>query len=131
MNYNEFADKHNVTLSYVHTDKNPYMEDSANMDNYEVTLTYEEREMCVYYSKGVGHNGEPPTVDEVLNCLAMDSASVENSRDFEDFCNELGYDTDSRRAERTYKACVRQAKEMKALLGDEIYNMLLWETEEE
>ncbi len=36
-------------------------------------------------------------------CFMSDSASGDNS--FEDFCSEFGYDTDSRKAEKIWKAC--------------------------
>lgn len=70
-----------------------------------------------------------PEIEDVLNCLAMDASSVENARDFEDFANELGYDSDSRSAEKTYRICQEQARELESLLGRTNYQVLLFETE--
>lgn len=39
-----------------------------------------------------------------LDCFLMDSCAGADS--FEEFCSQFGYDTDSRNAERIYKACV-------------------------
>lgn len=60
-----------------------------------------------YYSMGFAHTQRPKTA-EVLQCLAMDIRGLENAGDFETWCHEYGYDTDSRRAERTYNAIVKQ-----------------------
>lgn len=71
----------------------------------------------------------PPTLEDVLDCLASDCSSVENSRSFADFASELGYDEDSRSAERTYRVCQDQAVELENLLGRDAYKVLIWEME--
>src|SRR5574341_809736 len=74
--------------------------------------------MRVYFSKGEGHKGEPPTVAEVLSCLADDAASVESAGGkFEEWASELGYSSDSREAERIFRACERQRDALRRLLG--------------
>jgi hypothetical protein len=99
------------------------------MDHWKCRFRCQKRSMTVIFSKGVGHNGAPPTADEVLDCLASDAASVDNASSFEDWASDFGYDTDSRKALRTYKTCERQAAKLKALLGDEAYEQLLFHTE--
>jgi len=84
--------------------------------------------LTTFFSQGSAHK-EPPTAADVLDCLAMDAAGVENAKDFEDWASEYGYDTDSRKAERTYKICQQQAADLKEFLGDEAYQSLLWDTE--
>lgn len=106
---------HMPTLTSVAVDSNPNMSESENMDNWRCVLHYEGRRMIIYYSKGVGHNGAEPTVYEVLSCLASDASACGMS--FEEFCSECGYDSDSRKAERTYKACQRQGAALRRLLG--------------
>jgi hypothetical protein len=71
----------------------------------------------------------PPTLETILDCLGSDASSWENARDFEDFANELGYDTDSRKAEQIYKQIGENAKRLKFLLGEDLYKELLWDTE--
>ena len=85
----------------------------------------------LYFSKGIGHKGAPPTLDEVLDCLAVDAAGIENATCFEDWAEDLGYDTDSRKAERAYNTVKEQAKKLRSLLGKEAYEELLWEVERE
>lgn len=124
----EFTATASIAMTVERTDRNPHMEGSEGMDNWKCTLFHGKRQMTVHFSKGIGHHGAEPTIAEVLDCLASDSAGIEG-RSFEDFCEYYGYDTDSRRAERTYKVCVKQAEKFKKFLGDERYHVLLWETE--
>jgi hypothetical protein len=83
----------------------------------------------VLFSMGQGHHGQAPKAEDVLNCLASDAAGVANARNFEDWCSEYGYDTDSRKAERTYNTIIEQADQLKAFLGLEAFEKLLWNTE--
>jgi len=58
-----------------------------------------------------------PTAADVLNCLASDAAGVENARSFEDWCADYGYDTDSRKAEKTFRVCEQQRDSLKGFIG--------------
>ena len=62
---------------------------------------------------------------------ASDSSSIENNllTGFEGWASDLGYDPDSRKAEKIFKVCEKQAERLKKFLGDELYKILLWETE--
>lgn len=64
-----------------------------------------------------------PELRDILYSLVQD-ASVLNSSGFEDWASELGYDTDSRKAEATYRACVDQSLAFKALIGEAHINKL-------
>jgi len=109
---------------------NPNMNDMpAGSAHYKVVLRMGGKQMTVPFSMGPAHCKEP-NAEDVLNCLASDSSSVENARgDFEEWASEYGYDTDSRKAEKLFRACKKQAESLKKFLGDELYESLLWETE--
>jgi len=49
---------------------------------------------------------------------------VQHDSDFEEFCSEFGYDTDSRKAENTHKACLKVGENIKRLLGDDYDDFL-------
>lgn len=68
-----------------------------------------------------------PKVEDVLNCLASDASGIDQS--FEDWASELGYDTDSRKAEQIYQTCQKQARELRQLLGVTVFEELLNDTE--
>jgi hypothetical protein len=129
MNINEFAKSAGLTMTAVPTDHNPSMEDGATMDHWRCTIRAGHSRMSLVFSMGSGHNGKRPELADVLYCLASDASGYENARDFADWCSEYGYDTDSRRAERTFRAVERQAKRLRSVLGESAYNTLLWDTE--
>lgn len=57
--------------------------------------------------------GIEPTLSDVLACLQKYDVGT-----FEDFCSEFGYDTDSKRAEKTYKAVSKEYDKMCSLFSD-------------
>lgn len=58
-----------------------------------------------------------PDLADVLYSLSMD-ANVLDSGSFENWASKFGYDTDSRKAESIYRACLDIALKMRAALGD-------------
>lgn len=83
---------------------------------WKVTLRYRGRQMTVPFYTG-SMCGEVTAAD-VLHCLISDASSADNT--FEDWCADFGYDSDSRKAERTYKACQRIAVKLNKLLGSDL-----------
>ena len=111
--------------------RNPHMQEQMPR-NFECAIGFVGRgyhePLVVYFSQGGAHK-KPPTLAEVLDCLASDASGVDNAQSFEAWASEYGYDTDSRKAEKTYNICRQQAQELKALLGKDAYDQLLHETE--
>lgn len=64
-----------------------------------------------------------PDLVDVLGCLLSDASALDHSS-FEDWANEFGYDTDSRKAARTYNACVQTGVELREILGIDRFNTL-------
>jgi len=79
----------------------------------------------VSFYKGVGLPDTPPTALEVLECLVSDAAGYRDATGFEDWAENYGYDTDSRAAEKTYKACKRIADRLGTFLTAEEWNAAL------
>lgn len=63
-----------------------------------------------------------PTREDVIASLFSDSRSSEE--DFPEFCSTWGYDTDSRIAMKTWKACRRNARKLRAFIPEEHYGIL-------
>lgn len=82
---------------------------------WRVRLSYQGRNLTVDFFTGP-LAGEPDA-EGVLDCLLSDVSAGEQS--FEDFCSEFGYDEDSRKAERTWKACGALAPKVRRLLGED------------
>ena len=59
----------------------------------------------------------PDPVD-VFYCLISDS-DVLDYRNFEDWASSIGYEVDSREAERVYNACMKIALELRHIIGED------------
>lgn len=62
-----------------------------------------ECETGIRYGSRVGAAVTPPDLADVVHCLLMDASGTDER--FEDWAAELGFDPDSRKAERMYEAC--------------------------
>lgn len=68
---------------------------------WKVTLRHNGKRMAFpYYGGGAASD---PVASDVVESLSLDSYALEVS--FDEWCADYGYDTDSRNAERTYRAC--------------------------
>lgn len=59
---------------------------------------------------------KPLNIDDVLYCLILDAQFGNYS--FDDFCDELGYDNDSIKANETYKSCQKNGKKIKTFISN-------------
>jgi len=89
--------------------------------SYRVRLTYKRRIYSFDYFMGLALAHEPAAYD-TLESLLSEAQCGDNS--FEEFCAELGYDTDSRKAEATYKACHKTRQALQRFLGDD-FNLFM------
>lgn len=64
-----------------------------------------------------------PELADVLHSLLLDAEAI-NSGSFEDWAGDFGYDTDSRKAEAIYRACLDTGLKLRAMLGDETIQRL-------
>lgn len=101
-------------------------------------VSYDKKHKCFIRTEwgGKRHNADDgngqfsnfrikkPTVADVLDCLASDASGADQG--FEDWAGDLGYDTDSRKAEETYKTIQRQTKELRKLIGGAAFDALLY-----
>jgi hypothetical protein len=128
MNTRSFVNSRNITITSEYASTNPNMADENwQANHYKVTLHNKRRQLTTYFSMGVGLTREP-SAEDVIDSLASDAAGYENARSFEEWASEYGYDTDSRKAERTFNIIGRQVNHLKRFLGDD-YETLLWKVE--
>ena len=88
---------------------------SSSATWWSVTLRLDGRRLTVPFGMGAALVGEPTPAD-VVSSLVLDARSGELS--FHDFCEDFGYDEDSRRAERTWRQCAAMAPKVRRLLGE-------------
>lgn len=123
MTIQEFIRQEGITLTAERWPENPNMTDSSQMDHWKIVLWSKWTWMTTYFSQGFAYNGKPPKIDEVLDCLACDAQGID--QEFEDWASDLGFDPDSRKAEKTYKTIRVQTQKLKELLGTKAYKTLL------
>jgi len=120
-------------------------DDKSDRDIYKITLTRGARSFVFNFGQSINASGKwlkyghhkagvsntknkptpsyewdknkdqsVPTAYDVLTCLEKHEVGT-----FEDFCLNYGYDTDSRRAEKTYHAVLEEYKNVKMIWSDE------------
>jgi hypothetical protein len=62
-----------------------------------------------------------PSVADVVSCLVSDGMSAQS--DFEEWCSELGYDSDSRKAYSMYQECQTTLCKLVALFGSDLQRL--------
>jgi len=91
-------------------------------------IRYQRRQMTIPFWTGPAL-GEPETWD-VVYCLLSDARCVYWGETFEDFCDNLGYDHDSRKAWSIYQQVIKQSKELRRLLGDDFEDFIEMDEDE-
>jgi hypothetical protein len=83
---------------------------------WDITLRFDGRMMKTTFWTGPAIKDDPTAAD-VLWSLCSDARMGEET--FEEFCSNLGYDTDSRRVYATWQACKRTAPKLRRFLGED------------
>lgn len=91
--------------------------------HFRCTVRAHKHRFTIYFSQGSAYTN-PPTVAEILYSLAMDASSAHGC--FEDFCSEMGYDTDSRRAYETWGTCNQTRVRLIRMFGEDDYETLAY-----
>jgi hypothetical protein len=128
---NQFINRYGIKFKATWAQDNPNMTDPIpGASHWRCTFSIGRRRLTTPFSMGPAHSHEPQAA-EVLDCIASDVSGLENAGSFEDWCSDYGYDTDSRKAEKTYNIIKRQAEKLRDLLNEARYEELLWHTERE
>jgi hypothetical protein len=127
----EFIAEHELTLCATQADSNPNVDPGGwakGATHWNCVISSPTRgALVIPFSQGSAHKG-PPDLATVLDCLASDARTVEYDS-FEEWAGNLGYDTDSRSAERTYRTVKTQSERLLEFLGNDAFNTLLDDVE--
>lgn len=88
---------------------------------YSCVLRFKEewgaRESCpIKFWMGEAHTN-PPTSADVLGCMLRDISGIDGNS-FEEWAEEYGYDSDSKKAESIYNKIAEQKEDIEYLLGE-------------
>lgn len=125
MKLRDRIERDGITAEAKWTEKPAWADFGANW--YKVTLRNGNRKMTVPFGMGEALTREP-TAEEVLDVLISDSSGADNARSFEEWADEFGLDTDSRKAHRSWKQVCEHRDSLILFLGDD-YAAYLYETE--
>lgn len=98
--------------------------DGPHGNHYRVTFSQGRQRRLTFDYWGSNNDreaGTHPTAYDVLSCVSGDLHTPET---FEDFCAELGYDADSRKALATWKRCLTFSHRLKAFFTPEEHDQL-------
>ena len=104
--------KTNFSVKFLKTGKH-FIDDKDDRDIYRVVLKSPIGLYKFNFGQSIncsGNNKKVPSSYEVLSCLTKNDVGT-----FSNFCSEFGYDEDSRKAERIYKAVVNEYENLKRL----------------
>lgn len=126
-NENNENEKIRIIVDHACEKNNPYCDFSANQHNRVFVQNCKTRKRFSFDFWGsiVDPNAEDGDgAISAISCYASDGMAFRNSRNLLDFCNEFGYNEDSRKAEKIYKACEKADKRLSRVFGDD-YDFLL------
>jgi hypothetical protein len=117
---------HEVTMSCKYVGRET---DDQKWEHYRwrLRLAFQGRHVLSTWRAGTGHtnaNGsaKEPALLDVLSCLQSDSHAGENT--FRSFCDDFGYEHDSRKAESIWRACRKMRGRLSTLFGDRFAEFL-------
>ena len=109
----DFAAKTGTKLTILGMEYKPMWGEKQPRCVFKCRLTRNRRSYTFEFGQSLYNGSKPPRMYDVLSCMEKyDHGS------FEDFCADYGFDPDSRRAERTYKACCKEYEAVERLFGD-------------
>lgn len=118
----DFLKKTGAKLSVKFLKHDKYFDDDKeSRDIYSCTLKRGNKSYKFNFGQSINasEKGEEPTAYDILTCLQKYDVG-----DFENFCGEFGYDTDSRKAEKTYKAVEKEYKALAKIFSEKELSLM-------
>ena len=113
-----------LTYTYIGYDTDSNM---AKMNTYKCKLTYNNKSMNFNYSIVISLTKNDITIDNCLYSLLLDADSIDYT--FNEFCDNFGYNHDSMKANKIYKACIKTSKQLNRLFNADELKQLRLHTE--
>ena len=94
-----------------------FSEDKKCRDIYKCTFRRGKNSFSLRFGQSInestGAGGNAPTEYDVISCIQKYDVGS-----FDDFCGDFGYDTDSRKAEKIYKAVCKEFEKVSIFFTD-------------
>lgn len=96
-------------------------DDKEERNIYKVTVQYNGRKTSFSFGDSIAntYDNKKPDTNGLLETISSDYGfTLEMYPTFEDFASEFGYELDSRKAEKTYKACLDLSEKLHTVFND-------------
>ena len=111
---NDFAKKYGVKILVLCKEyKKHFADDKQKRWVFKLRLTRNKKQYTFEFGQSIAEGEMLPTMYDVLSCLQKYEIGT-----FQDFCSDFGYNDDSIRAYKTYKAVLREYNAVNRLFGD-------------
>ena len=112
---NKFAQNHNVKMTVLDSTYGKHFSgDTESRCIFKIKLQRGRNSYTFDFGQSIAAGSQEPTLYDILTCLQKSDVGS-----FQDFCDEFGYDEDSRTAEKTYKAVCKEYAAMSRLFTEE------------
>jgi hypothetical protein len=110
-----FATKHGIKLTFIGEPgyKKHFANDKDCRWVFKCRLSRKGKSYTFNFGQSTAAGATEPSMYDVLTCLQKNDPET-----FENFCSMYDYNTDSRTAERTYKAVCKEYAAVERLFGD-------------
>lgn len=99
--------------------------DTVNRNNYKVTVKNTETGAKTSFDFWASIAQPKMEENDLLHCFyCLVSEGISGGESFEDFCSELGYDQDSIKAKKTWKACGKMAEKLGKIYDGDVYDLV-------
>jgi len=112
-----------ITAKYLRTGKY-FPEDKDYRNIWKITIKRNGKTISFTFGSSMVDTWEnkEPVLYDILSSVGLDYSM--GKYDFNEFCDELGYDNDSIKAHKTYKQCVKHSEKLEKIFDEyETYSM--------
>ena len=109
----DFANKFCIKLAILGSEYKPMWGEQTKRTVFKLRLSRNSKSYTFEFGQSIAQGNNEPSMYDVLACLTK-----YDPESFDDFCASYGYDTDSRSAERIYKAVCKEYNAVERLFGD-------------
>ena len=110
----QFAKTYGVKLKTGEPEYRPFFpDDKESRFVFPCVLSRGGKSYRFKFGQSIMQGANPPTLYDILSCLTKYDPYT-----FETFCGDYGYNEDSRKAEKVFKAVQREYKAVERLFGD-------------
>lgn len=114
LNAENFAKENNIKLKINDVEyKKHFADDKQERYVFNCTLSRNGKQYTFNFGQSIAQDSNEPTIYDILACLTK-----YNPETFEDFCSSYGYDNDSIKALKTYKAVCKEYEAVNRLFAD-------------